>query len=76
DLLARAYRALCEFQVDGVATNIALLRNLVRHADLAAGRVDTGFVERRWAELQGGDHPALYRIPEATVAEAGDTPVA
>ncbi|MGQ3069854.1 MAG: carboxyl transferase domain-containing protein [Ferrovibrionaceae bacterium] len=74
DLLARTYRALCEFQVDGVATNLALLQNLVRHADFAAGRVDTGFVERRWADLQGGDHPALFRTAEAAVAETDDGP--
>jgi len=66
DLLARAYRALCEFHIAGVETNIGLLQNLVRHPDFAAGRVDTGFVERHAAALAvAGSHPALYRTAEA-----------
>ena len=34
---ARASRALSEFRLEGVATNIAFLRNILAHADFAAG---------------------------------------
>ncbi len=74
DLLARAYRALCEFHVAGVETNIGLLQNLLRHPDFATGRVDTGFVERQAAALAvASNHPALYRPAEAPApAEVDD----
>jgi pyruvate carboxylase len=45
DAVNRAYRALCEFRVDGVATNIPLLQNLLRHPDFAAGRISTRFMK-------------------------------
>ncbi|HVZ10403.1 carboxyl transferase domain-containing protein [Rhodopila sp.] len=62
DAMARAYRALCEFRIDGVPTNIPLAQSLCRHPDVRADRIDTGFVERRITELvnAGGAHPRLY----------------
>lgn len=47
--LRRAYRALCEFRLEGVASNLHLLQNLLQHEAVLANRVDTRFVER---ELQ------------------------
>ncbi len=49
--VAKAYRALCEFRVEGLRTNIPFLQNLLRHPDVAAGRIHTGFVEEHLAEL-------------------------
>ncbi len=43
--LRRAYRALCEFRLEGVASNLDLLRNLLLHPAVQANRVDTRFVE-------------------------------
>ena len=40
-----AARALGEFRIAGVATNIAFLQALLRHPDVVAGRIDTRFVE-------------------------------
>lgn len=51
DLLLRARRALAEFEIEGVATNIRFLQALLADADVAAGRVDTRFVERHGACL-------------------------
>jgi acetyl-CoA carboxylase, biotin carboxylase subunit len=55
--LARLRRALGELRIDGVATTAALHRGLAQSADIAAARVDTGFIERHLAEAppQGGD---------------------
>jgi pyruvate carboxylase len=39
--LARSSRALSEFRLEGVATNIPFLRNILAHADLAAAHVHT-----------------------------------
>ncbi|HLK25496.1 MAG TPA: carboxyl transferase domain-containing protein [Caulobacteraceae bacterium] len=44
-------RALGEFAVTGVATNIAFLQALAQRPDFAAGAVDTGFIERNIAAL-------------------------
>ena len=61
DTVGRAYRALCEFRIDGVATNIRFLQNLLQHPDFAAQRTYTRFVEDHAAELVAVDvHPQLF----------------
>jgi acetyl-CoA carboxylase biotin carboxylase subunit len=49
--LARLLRALGECTVVGIATNLAFLERLLATPEVAAGAYDTGFVERRAAEL-------------------------
>ncbi len=51
DTVAKAYRALCEFRIEGVATNIGFLCNLLRHPDVIANQVTTTFIEDRISEL-------------------------
>lgn len=46
-----ADRALAEFDVTGVPVNIGLLRSILRRPELAAGALDTTFVDARIAEL-------------------------
>ncbi len=62
DASNRAYRALCEFRIDGIATNIAFLQNLLRHPDFLADRIDTRFIEEHLPDLVTHDsaHPRLY----------------
>ncbi len=63
DVLARAYRALCEFRIEGIETNIPFLQNLLRHQDVIAHRIDTNFVEGHVQELLPSDanvHQQLY----------------
>jgi len=43
----RADRALREFRIRGVKTNIPFLENVVNHAEFQAGRVTTGFLDER-----------------------------
>ena len=43
----RARRALAEFRVRGVATNVAFLRAVLSDPDFLAGRIDTGFIDDR-----------------------------
>jgi acetyl/propionyl-CoA carboxylase alpha subunit/acetyl-CoA carboxylase carboxyltransferase component len=47
----KAERALAEFRIAGVPTNIPFLRALLRHPDFAAALVDTRFVEQHAKEL-------------------------
>lgn len=60
--VAKAYRALSEFRIEGSATNIAFLQNLLAHPSVAAGEVHTRFIEEHMGELAGTPeaHPKLY----------------
>ena len=44
-------RALAEFRIVGIETNIPFLQALVAHPDFVAGRIDTRFIETHLAEL-------------------------
>jgi len=66
--VARAYRALCEFRVEGVETNLAFLQNLLLHEDVIAGRTYTRFVEDHAADLA-----ATGAAPHARLFFAGAT---
>lgn len=46
EALGRAYHALDEFIIEGVHTTIPFLKQVIRHPDFAAGKVDTGFIDR------------------------------
>jgi acetyl/propionyl-CoA carboxylase alpha subunit/acetyl-CoA carboxylase carboxyltransferase component len=63
EILAKAYRALCEFRIEGLDTNIALLQSLLKHPEVVANRVSTRFVEENIEVLMGshgGVHKRLY----------------
>jgi acetyl-CoA carboxylase biotin carboxylase subunit len=49
----RMRRALSEYVVTGIRTNLAFHQKLFAHPDFIAGRYDTGFLERRKDELLG-----------------------
>jgi acetyl/propionyl-CoA carboxylase alpha subunit/acetyl-CoA carboxylase carboxyltransferase component len=69
EVLARAYQALCEWQIVGIETNIPFLQNLLRHADILANRIDTRFVEEHIGELLTAPdaHRQLYFSPTEAV---------
>jgi len=73
--LAKAYRALCEFRVDGAETNLAFLRNLLRDPAVAEYRVTTRFVDERLAALVPGDdgHPRRHAAAAVAPGRAGAT---
>ena len=62
EAVARTYRALCEFKIEGVRTNIPLLQNLLKHPDFIANRIYTRFVEDHLEDLAAEDaaHPRLF----------------
>ncbi len=61
--IARMDRALAEYHVSGVRTTLPVLRRIIRHPDFAAGKLDTGFMER----LPGG-HGSGSRRTVALIA--------
>ncbi|MDP3817067.1 carboxyl transferase domain-containing protein [Pseudomonas sp.] len=61
--LRRAYRALCEFRLEGVASNLHLLQNLLRLPQVATYQLTTRFVESQLAQLlapQQQAHPHRF----------------
>ena len=70
--LARMKRALDEYQVRGIETNLAFHRRCVRQAQFVAGDYDTGFIARNAAELAPrADDRELDAAIIAAALEAG-----
>jgi acetyl-CoA carboxylase biotin carboxylase subunit len=63
--IARMRRALIEYEVSGIQTNIPVFRSLMDHAGFLAAHLDTGFIDRF---LAGGFPPEEERWPEAELA--------
>ncbi|MBA2318199.1 MAG: pyruvate carboxylase [Euzebyales bacterium] len=78
----RARRALAEFRVRGVATNLAFLRAVLADEDFLAGRATTAFLDERphLISVQAGKDRAtrlLERLAEVTVNQPnGPAPAA
>ncbi|MBW2414317.1 MAG: biotin/lipoyl-binding protein, partial [Deltaproteobacteria bacterium] len=69
--VTRTYRALCEFRIEGVDTNIAFLQAILRSPDFRGARVHTRFVEDHAAELSAGeDYPELFFAAAAPAGPA------
>src|SRR3989454_621490 len=70
-VVRKADRALSEFRVDGVATNLPFLRSLLRHPALGGYRVTTRFVDEHLAELlaagDAGHRPSAAGLAGAKV---------
>jgi acetyl-CoA carboxylase biotin carboxylase subunit len=65
DAIARMRRALDEYFIGGIKTNLALIRRIFEHPDFASGRIDTGFLDR-----------LLASPPEPEVTEDGLSEIA
>jgi acetyl-CoA carboxylase, biotin carboxylase subunit len=67
EAIDRMLRALDEYVIGGIKTNIGLFRRILMDEDFRAARIDTGYLERLLA-----DEPAVAeeRVPEDVVAVA------
>ena len=63
DAVARTSRALSEFRIEGVETNIAFLQAILGHPDFAAGRVHTRFVDEHMADLAAAGEARRFVTP-------------
>jgi acetyl/propionyl-CoA carboxylase alpha subunit/acetyl-CoA carboxylase carboxyltransferase component len=71
DAVVRTYRALCEFKIEGVKTNLMFLQNILRHPDFISNHIHTRFVEDHLPLListDPGAHPRLFIDPLASTA--------
>ena len=78
DAVRRTSRALGEFRLAGVATNIPFLQNLMDHPDFRAGRIYTRFVDDHWSDLVAPRtdprrQPFAGAAPAASGAHTGST---
>jgi 3-methylcrotonyl-CoA carboxylase alpha subunit len=65
----RLRRALAEYEVVGVQTNLALLRAIAGHGAFAEAALDTGFIGRHAAALMPADAPAdVFALAAAALA--------
>ena len=69
-------RALGEFRLDGVASNLGFLRRLLAHPKVVAGRLHTELVESHLGELLDGLEPDGGAAAGAAPASNGGAPVA
>jgi acetyl/propionyl-CoA carboxylase alpha subunit/acetyl-CoA carboxylase carboxyltransferase component len=71
DAKSKSYRALCEFRIAGVPTNIPFLQNLLTHP-LDEKEVHTATIEEIMsAILPGGDHRQLFADTARPTQHAG-----
>ncbi|WP_441260810.1 carboxyl transferase domain-containing protein [Bradyrhizobium sp. 521_C7_N1_3] len=79
DVVAKASRALREFRIDGVVTNIAFLQAVLAHPDFRTNRIATDFIDRNIAKLveaaNGAAKPLYFAATERS-GHGADTHVA
>jgi acetyl-CoA carboxylase biotin carboxylase subunit len=62
EAIARMRRALSEYVVKGITTNLLYLRGIMEHPVFVSGDYDTGFLPRAHQALQGNQTPHLTEI--------------
>jgi len=62
EALARMGQALSEYQIVGVASNIAFLKRLIESKPFSSADLDTGLIERNQDELFPPLHPASLTV--------------
>jgi pyruvate carboxylase len=70
--VGRETRALSEFRLDGVSTNIAFLRNVLAHPDFIAGKVHTRWLDEHVKDLAAQNEQRQRFIEAAKTAAASD----
>ncbi|HLL55950.1 MAG TPA: acetyl-CoA carboxylase biotin carboxylase subunit [Myxococcaceae bacterium] len=62
EAIARMKRALAEYVVKGITTNIRYLRAVMEHPEFASGDYDTSFLVRAHQELLGTENEKLREV--------------
>ncbi|MEJ1131101.1 carboxyl transferase domain-containing protein [Variovorax sp. CCNWLW225] len=73
DALRRSLRALDECHIDGIATNLALLRAIAARPEFASQAVHTRFVEAHLGDLLASAVAFEKKSPRKNASEAGNT---
>jgi len=62
EAIARLQRALGEYVVKGITTNVRYLSAILEHPDFVRGDYDTGFLPRAHEVLLGKEDPQLTEV--------------
>jgi acetyl-CoA carboxylase biotin carboxylase subunit len=68
EAISRLQRALYEYFVGGIKTNISLFRRILADADFRAGRLDTGFLDRLLAKPEETPPEDVQHAEKARIA--------
>ncbi len=66
--IGRLTRALNEYFVGGIKTNIPLFRRILSNPDFRAANIDTGFLDRMLKQGQQADQPNSQTVEAAVIA--------
>jgi acetyl-CoA carboxylase biotin carboxylase subunit len=69
-VINRLRRALSEYFIGGIKTNLSLFRRILLDPDFQAGRIDTGFLDRLLQEPPIIDARTVRRVPIVALAAA------
>jgi acetyl/propionyl-CoA carboxylase alpha subunit/acetyl-CoA carboxylase carboxyltransferase component len=72
DVVQKATRALREFRIGGVATNIPFIQAVLAHPDFAANRISTSFIDTHVAALVGATKEIARPLFFTAAAAAGE----
>ncbi|MGH2598700.1 MAG: carboxyl transferase domain-containing protein, partial [Dehalococcoidia bacterium] len=72
DAATRAARALAEFRVEGVSTNVPFLQAILRHPDFRAARLSTRFIDDHLDELVTAAAEHLRRAAQTAASPNGE----
>ncbi len=75
--ISRLVRALREYFVGGIKTNISLFQRVLEDKDFRAGRIDTGYLDRLLKSETtggGGEHPEIAALAAGLFAQL-DSPL-
>ena len=67
EAIDRMRRALGEYFIDGIKTNLDLFRTILRFPDFLEGRLDTGLIERLLAHVEAGKTPSRSPIEDSNL---------
>jgi len=70
EAIARMKRALGEYHIEGIQTNIPFFRDVLDHADFRRGDFDTGFIDR-WLKTRTSPPPLSTVDQDFAILAAG-----
>jgi acetyl-CoA carboxylase, biotin carboxylase subunit len=68
--ISRLQRALDEYFVGGIKTNLSLFRRILRHPDFLAAKLDTGFLDRMLKQKEDATEAELHKTDAEIAAIA------
>src|SRR5580692_6013732 len=68
--ISRLTRALDEYFIGGIKTNLSLFRRILRHPDFQAAKLDTGFLDRMLKEISPANPKTESTAEAAAIAAA------